>query len=58
MKNRKLIRIKKKIKPENIYNKPGLDSTSRLFLIAIKENLIHQRRREKFKEWNGYEPCY
>ena len=57
---RQLIKIRRKIKPkpENIYYKPGLDSTSRLFLIAIKENLTHQNRREKFKEWNGYQPRY
>ena len=55
---RQLIKIRRKIKPEDIYSKPGLDNASRLFLISIKENLIHQNRREKFKEWNGYQPRY
>ena len=58
MKNRKLIRIKKKIKPEDHYNKVGLDNVSKLFLISIRENLIHQQRRERFRIWNGYEPHY
>ena len=58
MKNRKLIKIKKKAKVEDHYSKPGIDSISRLFLISIRENLYHQNRREKFKIWNGYEPHY
>ena len=58
MKNRKLIKIRRKIKPEDIYSKPGLDNVSKLFLISIRENLIHQQRRERFRIWNGYEPHY
>lgn len=55
---RQLIRIKKKAKKENHYNKPGLDSVAVLFLHSIKENICHQNRREIFKEYSGYEVHY
>jgi len=55
---RQFIKIKKKIKQEDHYNKAGIDDTARLFLIAIRENLHHQRRKERFKEYSGYEPHY
>ena len=58
MKNYNFTKIRKKIRPEDHYNKAGIDNTARLFLIAIRENLIHQNRREKFKQYNGYEPHY
>ena len=54
---RQLIKIRRKPK-ENIYNKPGLDSTSVLFLCAIRENLHHQRRKELFKDYTGYQQRY
>ena len=58
MKSYNFTKIRKKIKPENHYMKAGIDDTARLFLIAIRENICHQNRREKFKEYNGYEPHY
>ena len=58
MNERQFVKIRKKRKSEDIYSKPGIDSISRLFLISIRENLYHQRRKEVFKEWNGYQPRY
>ena len=58
MKKYNFTKIRKKLKPENHYMKPGIDDVARLFLHSIKENLIHQNRREKFKVYNGYEPHY
>ena len=40
------------------YFKSGLDDVCRTFLHCLRENEVHQRRREKFQQWNGYEPHY
>ncbi len=40
------------------YFRSGLDDVCRTFLHCLKENATHQRRREKFQQWNGYQPCY
>jgi len=58
MKKYNFTKIKKKSKPEDHYAKPGLDNVSRLFLHSLKENLNHQRRKEIFQEFTGYQQHY
>ena len=58
MNERQFVKIRKKRKSEDIYSKPGIDSISRLFLISIRENLYHQRRKEIFKEYTSYKQHY
>ena len=43
---------------KELYFKPGLDNTARLFLHSIKQNPQHQRRKNKFKDYTGYEQRY
>lgn len=41
-----------------LYFQPGIDNTARLFLHSIKENQFHQRRKDKFDSYSGYESRY
>lgn len=45
-------------KSEDLYHKPGLDDTSRLFLHSIKENPQHLQRKKLFRNYTGYEQRY
>lgn len=45
-------------KPEDYYSKPGIDSVSKTFLHSIKDNIAHQQRKERFKNYTGYRQVY
>ena len=45
-------------KNEELYNRPGLDSVSRVFLHSLKENPQHQRRKQLFESYTGYQQRY
>ena len=40
------------------YYRSGLDNVCRTFLHCLRENEVHQRRRERFEEYSGYESQY
>ena len=60
MTRKELLRLLEEIeiKDDGEYYRSGLDDVCRTFLHCLKENEVHQRRRERFKTWNGYEPHY
>ena len=46
-----------KIKDE-LYNRPGLDDTARLFLHSLKQNPQHLKRKQLFESYTGYQQRY
>lgn len=61
MTSKELLHFMEKIQIEDDgekYFRSGLDDVCRLFLHCLKENKNHQRRREIFEEYSGYESQY
>ena len=62
MTRKELLKLVEKIEKarinEELYYRPGLDDVSRMFLYSIKENLHHKNRKEKFKDYTGYQQRY
>ena len=43
---------------KELYFKPGIDNTARMFLHSIKENSYHKNRKKKFESYTGYQQRY